>query len=116
MNRLPSPRDGLVIGAMSALLAGVALALLFVPQRVAQREGSELILALRLEPGGRIWLWNQPIAAEGLPALLQEASSRNQELRLRLMPAPQVSWADVQDLVSQLKPAGLPIELHLPSP
>ena len=82
MNQLPRPLpvarwlDPLALGLVAVALLVAAHGLLLVPQRLAQRPAAAAVLALRLEAGGGLRLWHQPIAPAELPALLRRAAGR----------------------------------------
>jgi biopolymer transport protein ExbD len=112
MNHEPRPLDALALGVLATALAAAGLALLLIPQRIAQRPASTGVMTLRLDRIGHLWLWNQPIRAAELPELLRRAAQR--PVRLRLVPDGDVAWGSVQQLVSQLATTPLPLELQLP--
>ena len=104
---------GLLAGLAVALaLAGVLLVL--VPQRLAQRPVRQGVITLHLDQGGRLRLWNQPIRQSDLLPLLRRALDRRPSLRLRLVPAPSVSWGSVQAFAASLESLPVALELQLP--
>ena len=102
--------DALGLALMGSALAALTLALVVIPQRIAQRPSSEGVLTLRVDSGGGLRAWNQPIRPQDLPALLDAARGR----RLRLLPDAGVPWGTVKGLVARLETTGLPLELQLP--
>lgn len=111
--------DTLGLGLMGTALAVFTVALVVIPQRIAQRPSSEGVLTLRVDGGGGLRAWNQPIRPQDLPALLDAARSRSrggdaQGVRLRLVPDAAVPWGTVTGLVARLEATGLPLELQLP--
>jgi biopolymer transport protein ExbD len=114
MNRSALLLDSLGLGLMAVALATAALALSLFPQRLAQRPAAQAVVALHLNGQGQLRLWNQPIQPQQLPGLLAQATRRNANLRLRLLPDASVPWGVVQHLISQLEPSGLPLEVQLP--
>jgi hypothetical protein len=120
MSQLPRPLpearwlDPLALGLVAAALLVAAHGLLLVPQRLAQRPAVAAVLALRLEAGGGLRLWHQPIAPAELPALLRRAAGRGPGVRLRLQPDPGVPWGMVQGLIERLEGSDLILELQLP--
>lgn len=108
-------RDALALGLMGAALAALTIAVVVIPQRIAQRPLSEGVLTVRVDRRGVLRVWNQPIRPADLPALLGRAAARNTAgLRLRLVPDPAVPWGTVQQLAGELENSGLPLELQLP--
>ena len=107
MNLEPRPLDALALGVLATALATAGLALLLIPQRIAQRPATTGVMTLRLDRNGQLWLWNQPIRAAELSELLRRAAQR--PVRLRLVPDGDVAWGSVQQLVSQLATTPLPL-------
>jgi len=115
----PHLLDALGLALVGSALAALTLALVVIPQRIAQRPSSEGVLTLRVDSGGGLRAWNQPIRPQDLPALLDAARARSrgtasQGVRLRLVPDAGVPWGTVKGLVARLETTGLPLELQLP--
>jgi biopolymer transport protein ExbD len=108
------PFDACALGAMGAALALLTLALLLVPQRLAQRPASQGIVSLRLARDGQLRLWNQSIQAGPLITVLRGMDATVGRPTVRLIPDADVPWGSVQRLVGQLNRTGLPLELQLP--
>jgi hypothetical protein len=110
--------EGIAMGAMAAALAAAGLALVLLPQRLAQRPAAQGVVALAVDAAGGLRVWNQPIRPHDLPALLEQArrrqSGREGAVRLRLVPDRDVPWGTVQGLIGRLEGSGLPLELQLP--
>lgn len=106
--------DAVALGAMATALALLALALVLVPQRVAQRPASQGVVSLHLGADGRLRLWNQPVASAQLPAVLQGLQAGRGRPTVRLIPDPDVPWGSVQQLMERLGRSDLPLELQLP--
>jgi biopolymer transport protein ExbD len=107
--------DALALGLMGTALAWLTVALVVVPQRIAQRPAGEGVLTVRVDRLGILRVWNQPIRPEHLPALLGRAATRGPAApRLRLVPDAAVPWGTVQQLAAELESSGLPLELQLP--
>ncbi|MEB3199978.1 MAG: hypothetical protein VKK62_05585 [Synechococcaceae cyanobacterium] len=106
--------DGLGLGLCALAVALAGLLLLLVPQRLAQRPGSEGVLTLHLAADGSLRLWNQPIRATDLQPLLRRAQRRSPSLRLRVLPEADVPWGSLQTLVRRLEAPGRQLELQLP--
>ncbi len=109
--------DVVAMGLLSVGLGATFLALLVIPQRLAQRSAAQGVIALHLDSHGQLRVWNQPIRPRDLGPLLSRA--RGQTLRqpppvLRLIPDAAVPWGVVQQLVSHLESNGLDLELQLP--
>lgn len=131
MNRLSRPgfADAIGLNLVATLLAMLAVALVVLPQRLAQRPGSEGVLALHLDAQGTLRLWNRPVHARELLELLQsragngsQPSAANRSAApalgpdavLRLIPDPGVPWGVVRQVAEGLEATGLPLELQLP--
>jgi len=106
--------EGTALGAMGVGLALVALLLVLIPQRVAQRPAGQGVIVLHLDRFGGMRLWNQPIATAALVPLLQRAAREPRRPRLRLQPDDGVPWGQVQALAAELETLPLPLELQLP--
>jgi len=109
--------DALALALMGTALAAITLGLVVIPQRMEQRPARDGVLTLRLESGGGLRAWNQPIRPQDLPALLEAARARSSDgegVRLRLVPDAAVPWGAVRGLVARLENSGLPLELQLP--
>lgn len=102
------------VAGLGVALALAGLLLVLVPQRLAQRPAGEGVIVLRVDPLGRLRLWNQPIAGTALMPLLQRAARDPRRPRLRLRPDPGVPWGRVQALAAELETLPLPLELQLP--
>ena len=81
-----------------------------------QRPMAEGVIAVHLEPGGRMRLWHQPITPAALSGFLAAAARRQPPPRLRLVPDPQLPWGEVRRAMALLDRASLPLELQLPAP
>ncbi len=116
--RWASALEGIGLGAMATALAVAGLALVLLPQRLAQRPAVQGVLALAVDARGGLRVWNQPIRPQDLPALLEQArrrqGGREGTVRLRLVPDRDVAWGTVQGLIGRLEGSGLPLELQLP--
>ncbi|MCP9848558.1 biopolymer transporter ExbD [Cyanobium sp. Morenito 9A2] len=108
--------DGLAYGALSTALALLAVALLVVPQRLAQRPAHQGVVALHLAADGGLRLWNRPITPEQLPQVLRESGQLNPQARIRLIPDPAAPWGVVQTVLPLLELGVLPFEVQLPAP
>jgi hypothetical protein len=106
--------DAVALGAMATGLALLALALLLVPQRLAQRPASQGIVSLHLNTDGRLRLWNQPVPPGELDAVLRGLEAGRGRPTVRLIPEPGVPWGSVQALMERLHRTELPLELQLP--
>ena len=102
--------------AVAVALCGLTLGLLLLPQRLRQRPMSEGVIAVHLETGGRLRLWNQPVSSAALSTVLAAAARRRPLPRLRLVPDPQVPWGEVRRALVFLDRGALPLELQLPAP
>jgi biopolymer transport protein ExbD len=113
-----SPRDGLALGALATALAAAGLALVLLPQARAQRPALQGVVTLAVDRQGGLRVWNQPLAPQRLPDLLEQAQRRaghqRRRVRLRLLPDPDVPWGTVHGLITRLESSGLPLELQLP--
>lgn len=111
--------DALGLALVATALAVFTVTLVVIPQLIAQRPSSEGVLTLRVDSGGGLRAWNQPIGPDELPALLDAARSRRRGtegggMRLRLVADARVPWGTVKGLVARLEATGLPLELQLP--
>jgi biopolymer transport protein ExbD len=110
--------EGIGLGAMATALAAAGLALVLLPQRLAQRPAAQGVVALAVDGQGGLRVWNQSIRPQELPALLEQArrrqGGREGTVRLRLVPDREVPWGTVQGLIGRLEGSGLPLELQLP--
>ena len=106
--------EALAVGAVTTGLALLTLALILVPQRLAQRPASEGIVSLRLAANGQMRLWNQPIPNGELIGVLQRLEAGKDRPTLRLVPDRDVPWGAVQQLMGRLGRTDLPLELQLP--
>jgi len=102
-------------GGCGVTVAGLALALLLLPQQLARRPMQQGVLQLQVQADGSLRLWNQPISESQLQALVRRASARPGWQRLRLVPDPGAPWGQVLRLIDQLDDRGLSLELQLPS-
>jgi hypothetical protein len=114
------PLESLATASLATALLGLAvggfgLALLLLPQRLLQRPLAEGVIALHIEPQGRLRVWNQPISLAALKALLA-AAARKPGTKLRLVPSPQTPWGEVSRLAAFFERGDLPVELQLPVP
>jgi hypothetical protein len=112
--RWAPPLDAAALGAMATGLALLTLALVLVPQRLAQRPASQGIVSLHLGADGRLRLWNQPVPPGQLAAVLKGLEDGPGQPTLRLIPDPEVPWGAVQQLMERLGRSDLPLELQLP--
>lgn len=115
----PQLLDALGLALMGSALAVLTLVLVVVPQSMAQRPSREGVVTLRVDSGGGLRAWNQPIRPQDLPELLDAARARSggtdgRGVRLRLVPEAGVPWGTVKGLVARLETTGLPLELQLP--
>jgi biopolymer transport protein ExbD len=109
--------DSVAMGLVSVALCAACLALVVIPQRLAQRVAREGVIALHLDAQGQLRVWNQPIRPQDLGPMLTRAKSREQLPTapvLRLIPDAGVPWGVVQQLISRLETNGLELELQLP--
>lgn len=112
--RVPLPA-AVAWSALSASSCCLALVLLLLPQRIAQRPRSSGTLEVHLAADGRLWLWNQPLAPAELQAVLHRARRQPRWRTLRLRPAPQTPWSEVLQLLQRLDPDPLMIDVELPA-
>ena len=105
----------LATALLGLAVGGFGLALLLLPQRLLQRPLAEGVIALHIEPQGRLRVWNQPISLAALKALLA-AAARKPGTKLRLVPSPQTPWGEVSRLAALFERGDLPVELQLPVP
>jgi biopolymer transport protein ExbD len=115
----PPLLDALGLALVATALAVFTVTLVVIPQLIAQRPSSEGVLTLRVDSGGGLRAWNQPIRPDELPALLDAARARRrgtegEGMRLRLVADARVPWGTVKGLVARLEATGLPLELQLP--
>lgn len=101
--------------ALAAASCCLALVLLLLPQRIAQRPRNGGTLEVLLAADGRLWLWNQPLSPAELQAVLQRARSQPRWRSLRLRPDPLTPWSQVLLLLKGLDAAPLRIDVELPS-
>jgi biopolymer transport protein ExbD len=109
--------DSIALGLLSVALCATCLALVVIPQRLAQRPAAEGVIALHLDAQGQLRVWNQPIRPQDLAPLLTRAKAPAPLPSgpiLRLIPDAGVPWGVVQQLVSRLEKNGLELELQLP--
>ncbi len=106
--------DAAALGAMATALALLTLALILVPQRLAQRPASQGIVSLHLGADGRLRLWNQSVPSAQLAVVLKGLKDGPGQPTLRLIPDPDVPWGAVQQLMERLGRSDLPLELQLP--
>ena len=109
------PLASLATALLGLSVGGFALGLLLLPQRLLQRPLAEGVIALHIEPQGRLRVWNQPISPAALKALLA-AAARKPGTKLRLVPSPQTPWGEVSRLATHFERGDLPLELQLPVP
>ena len=105
----------LATALLGLAVGGFGLGLLLLPQRLLQRPLAEGVIALHIEPQGRLRVWNQPISLAALKALLA-AAARKPGTKLRLVPSPQTPWGEVSRLAALFERGDLPVELQLPVP
>jgi biopolymer transport protein ExbD len=109
--------DSVAMGLLSITLCASCLALVVIPQRLAQRAAAEGVIALHLDAQGQLRVWNQPIRPQDLAPLLTRAkvpAPLPSSPVLRLIPDAGVPWGVVQQLVTRLENSGLELELQLP--
>lgn len=109
--------DSVALGMVSIGLCATCLALVVIPQRLAQRAALEGVIALHLDAEGQLRVWNQPIRPQDLGPLLKRAKGPGPLPTtpvLRLVPDAGVPWGLVQRLVARLESNGLDLELQLP--
>jgi hypothetical protein len=109
------PLASLVTASLGLTVGGFALSLLLLPQKLLQRPLAEGVIALHIEPQGRLRVWNQPISLAALKPLLA-AAARKPGTKLRLVPSPQTPWGEVSRLAALFERGDLPLELQLPIP
>ena len=110
-----SATQGLAWAGLATALCGLTLGLLLLPQQLLQQPLHQGVVTLHLGPGNQLRLWHQPVSRRELSPFLQAAARRRPGSRLRVVPDPQVSWGDLQDLLRQLEGGPLPpLELQLP--
>lgn len=102
-------------GCFGVAISALALALLLLPQRVAQRPMARGVLQLQLQADGSLRLWNQPVTEAQMLALVKRAAARPGWQQLRLVPDPGTPWARVLRLIDLLDDGGLSLELQLPA-
>ena len=108
------PLEALALGGMATGLALLTLALILVPQRLAQRPASTGIVSLHLAADGQLRLWNQPIPTAQLIGVLLRLEGGKARPTVRLVPDRDVPWGAVQQLMGRLGRTDLPLELQLP--
>ena len=106
----------LAFAASSVCVALLATAAVVLPQWQRQLPARQGLVSLHLAADGSLRLWNRPIAATALPALLRRAERLDSSTRVRLVVAPQVPWGVVQDLLPRLDSSTLHVDLELPPP
>ncbi len=116
MKESPSAPWALAFAASSLCVALLATAALVLPQWQRQLPARQGLISLHLAADGSLRLWNRPIAATALPALLRRAERLDSSTRVRLVVAPQVPWGVVQDLLPRLDSSTLHVDLELPLP
>lgn len=114
MNGARGGLDLLALGALSLFLAAALVALLLVPQRLAQRPARAGVITLLLAADGSLRLWNRPVTPQELAAVLRRAASREPPPVVRLIPDPALRWASLRQVVSRLEQTPLELELQLP--
>lgn len=107
--------QGFWLALLGAALGLFGLALLLLPQQLAQAPAHRGVVVLHLEADGRLRLWNRPVQPRQLPALLQEARRINAQARVRLIPSPTTSWGLVQQFLPLLDASALPFDVQLPA-
>ncbi|WP_094510737.1 hypothetical protein [Synechococcus sp. MW101C3] len=108
--------QGLWLALLGAALSLFSMALLLLPQQLAQAPAHRGLVVLHLAADGRLRLWNRTVNPGQLPALLQEARRINAQARVRLIPSPTTSWGLVQRFLPLLDASALPFDVQLPSP
>ena len=103
---------GCSLVAVSQLL--LITGLIVLPQWRAQMSARDGVITFFVGRDGSVRLWNRPIDAAVMPALVQRAERFNATARVRLVASPGVTWGVVQDLVSLLDQTSLDVELQLP--
>ena len=106
--------DPLALGAMAVALAAVLVALVVLPQRLAQRPARAGVITLQLSRDGGLRLWNRPVQPQELAALLRQASSREPAPVLRLLPDPDLPWGSLRQVMARLRQTPLELEVQLP--
>ena len=96
-------------------VSALALGLLVLPQRLAQRPMARGVLSLQLQADGGLRLWNQPVTEGQVLLLARKAAARPGWQRLRLVPDPGTPRGRVLRLIDVLDDGGLPLELQLPA-
>ncbi|MCT0198985.1 hypothetical protein KQ313_04755 [Synechococcus sp. CS-1325] len=113
---LSAPEQGLWLALLGAALGLFSLALLLLPQQLAQAPAHRGLVVLHLAADGSLRLWNRPLSPQQLPGLLQQAGRLNSQVRVRLIPSPATPWAMVQRFIPLLEVSALPFEIQLPVP
>lgn len=125
--------DALGLSLVSTALTALAVGVVVLPQRLAQQPAGEGVLAVHLDAGGTLRLWNRPIRARELLESLQRppqplgrrpgvGQTRSEQEAvvvpagtvLRLIPDPDVPWGIVRQAAAGLESSGLALELQLP--
>lgn len=106
--------DLLALSALSLCLAAALLALLLVPQRLAQRPARAGVITVLLAADGSLRLWNRPVQPQELAALLRRAADREPPPVLRLIPDPALRWQSLRLVINRLQQTPLELELQLP--
>lgn len=112
---ITAAEQGLWLGLLVTALGLFSLALLLLPQQLAQAPAHRGVVVLHLEADGRLRLWNRSVQPRQLPALLQEARRINAQARVRLIPSPTTSWGLVQRFLPLLDASALPFDVQLPA-
>jgi hypothetical protein len=113
---ISSGEQGLWLALLSTALGLFSLALLLLPQQLAQVPAHRGVVVLHLEADGSLRLWNRPLSPQQLPALLAQARRLNNQARVRLVPSSSTPWGLVQRFIPLLEVSALPFEVQLPVP
>ena len=107
---------GLWLSLLGLAMGLFSLAMLLLPQQLAQAPAHQGLLVLHLEADGSLRLWNRAVSPQQLPGLLREAGRLNDRVRVRLVPSPTTPWGLVQRFLPLLEVSALPFEIQLPAP
>ena len=111
-----TPEQGLWLGLLGTAVGLFSLALLLLPQQLAQAPAHRGLVVLHLEADGSLRLWNRPVSPQQLPGLLREAGRLNAGVHVRLIPSPTTPWGLVQRFLPLLEVSAIPFEIQLPAP
>lgn len=102
-------------GLLASAICGFTLALLLLPQRLAQQPLlHQGVISLHVAADGSLRLWQQPLARAELLPLLNAAAQRRPGSRLRVSADVELPWGELRRRLQELRRGPLPVELHLP--